>query len=53
MKPITMQEVRLVAGEGKLNAATVLQAVNVILKQRSKPDAVAQAMAQIRAGEPD
>lgn len=32
--PIGMQDVRLVAGEGKLAAAHVLQAVNVILKQR-------------------
>jgi len=32
--PIGMQDVRLVAGEGKLSAAHTLQAVNVILKQR-------------------
>lgn len=33
-KPITMQDVRLVAGEGKLAAHTVLDAVNAILRQR-------------------
>jgi hypothetical protein len=31
---ISMQDVRLVAGEGKLSAHTVLDAVNVILRQR-------------------
>lgn len=34
-KPITMQDVRLYAGEGKLSAATILQAVNAILARRS------------------
>ena len=33
---ITMQDVRLVSGEGKLSAATVLQAVNAILAQRAE-----------------
>jgi hypothetical protein len=36
IKPITMQDVRLVAGEGPLSATTVLDAINVILKQRSR-----------------
>lgn len=34
-KPITMQDVRLCAGEGKLSASTVLQAVNAILNRRA------------------
>ena len=33
--PITMQDIRLCAGEGKLSAATVLQAVNAILGRRA------------------
>lgn len=33
-KPISMQDVRLVAGEGKLAAATVLDACNAIIRQR-------------------
>jgi hypothetical protein len=33
---ISMQDVRLVAGEGKLSAHTVLVAVNVILRQRQE-----------------
>ena len=32
---ITMQDVRLCAGEGRLSAATVLQAVNAILRNRA------------------
>lgn len=34
MTPITMQDIRLVAGEGKLPAWAVLDAVNAILRQR-------------------
>lgn len=34
-KPINMQDIRLVAGEGKLDAHTVLIAVNIILRQRA------------------
>lgn len=34
LKPITMQDVRLIAGEGKLEAWTVLEACNVINRQR-------------------
>lgn len=34
--PITMQDVRLVAGEGKLPAWAVLDAVNVILRRRAE-----------------
>ena len=33
--PITMQDIRLCAGEGKLSAATVLQATNAVLRMRS------------------
>jgi len=33
--PITMQDVRLFAGEGKFDAAAVLAAVNVVLRRRS------------------
>ena len=39
---ITMDEVRLLCGEGKLSARDVLNAVNVILKQRAE-SAAAQA----------
>jgi hypothetical protein len=34
IKPITMQDVRLIAGEGPLSARTVLHSVNVILQQK-------------------
>lgn len=33
---ITMSDVRLVAGEGTLTAAVILQACNVIFKQRGR-----------------
>jgi hypothetical protein len=33
--PITMQDVRLFAGEGQLDAAAVLSAVNAVLRQRA------------------
>lgn len=33
--PINMQDVRLVAGEGKLPAWAVLDAVNIILRRRA------------------
>jgi hypothetical protein len=42
-KPITMSDVRLAAGEGKLSAHDVLAAVNAILRQRrrySRQDAI-------------
>jgi hypothetical protein len=35
LRPITMQDIRLIAGEGTLSARTVLEAVNVILRQRA------------------
>lgn len=34
--PIGMQDIRLVAGEGKLSAANVLDATNIILRQRAR-----------------
>ncbi len=36
LEPINMQDVRLVCGEGKLEAKHVLEAVNIILKQRTE-----------------
>lgn len=33
-EPITWQDVRLHAGEGKLSASAVLQAVNAVLRAR-------------------
>jgi hypothetical protein len=36
--PITMQDIRLMAGEGKLSKKTIKQAVEVIKKQRKKHD---------------
>lgn len=36
--PITMQDIRLMAGEGKLSKKTVKQAVSVIKKQRKEHD---------------
>ncbi len=36
--PITMQDIRLIAGEGKLTKKTVKQAVSVIKKQRKERD---------------
>jgi hypothetical protein len=36
--PITMQDIRLMAGEGKLSRKTVNQAVSVIKKQRKEHD---------------
>ncbi len=38
--PITMQDVRLVAGEGRLDAATVLAACNAVLRGRAQADTV-------------
>ena len=35
-KPITMQDVRLMAGEGKLSKKTIKQAVGVIQKRRKE-----------------
>ncbi len=37
VRPITMQDVRLAAGEGKLSAHDVLNAVNAILRNRVQP----------------
>jgi hypothetical protein len=34
--PITMQDIRLMSGEGKLSKKTVKQAVSVIKKQRKE-----------------
>lgn len=36
--PITMQDIRLMAGEGRLTKKTVKQAVSVIKKQRKQRD---------------
>jgi signal-transduction protein with cAMP-binding, CBS, and nucleotidyltransferase domain len=36
--PITMQDIRLIAGEGKLTKKTIKQSVNVIKKQRKYRD---------------
>jgi hypothetical protein len=36
--PITMQDIRLMAGEGKLSKKTTHQAVSVIKKQRKERD---------------
>lgn len=36
--PITMQDIRLMAGEGKLTKKTIKQAVGVIKKQRKAHD---------------
>lgn len=36
--PITMQDIRLMAGEGKLTKKTIKQAVGVIKKQRKDRD---------------
>lgn len=36
--PITQQDIRLMAGEGKLTKKTIKQAVDVIKKQRKKRD---------------
>jgi len=46
MKPITMQDVRLCAGEGKLSAATVLQACNAVIRQRLGAEAASPAIGQ-------
>lgn len=40
---ISMQDVRLVAGEGKLTARQVLDSVNIILRQRAERGAPAQS----------
>lgn len=36
--PITSQDIRLMAGEGKLSKKTIKQAVSVIKKQRKERD---------------
>lgn len=36
--PITMQDIRLMAGEGKLSKKTTHQAVSIIKKQRKERD---------------
>lgn len=43
LEPINMQDVRLVCGEGKLEAKHVLEAVNIILKQRAERAAPASS----------
>ncbi len=35
-RPITMQDIRLMAGEGKLSAHTVLEAANAVLRSRQQ-----------------
>ena len=35
-KPITMNDIRLCAGEGKLSAHAVLDAANAVLRQRAR-----------------
>lgn len=46
---ITMQDIRLVAGEGKLTKKTVLQAITVIRKQR-KDKGVAEGSGETKVG---
>jgi len=44
--PITMSDIRLCAGEGKLTAHTVLDAANAVLRQRARalpPDHIGDA----------
>jgi len=36
--PITMQDIRLVSGEGKLSKKTIKQAVGIIKRQRKEHD---------------